>query len=244
MELNKIRISREKLDSIPRAERIFFIQVGQVLNELNTLQKVVFVAAKHTEDALERRGRHLQALLFSRMLAGKLWEAWELLGKDFFKAKLSKEYELLLTSDGKNSLNKLKRYFSTQNLIYRIRNEFAFHYTQQEPIENLLNAVPTEEVFEIYLAPEHGNCLYSMSDVILNFSLLSSINADPQKAMDKVLGEIFGVAKDFLEFLGDCLVVIADRYLSPQSERVDVGNPPFLSDVTLPFFVERDTKEA
>jgi len=92
MELNKIRISREKLDSIPRTERIFFIQVGQVLNELNTLQKVVFVAAKHTEDTLERRGRHLQALLFSRMLAGKLWEAWELLGKDFFQAKLSKEY--------------------------------------------------------------------------------------------------------------------------------------------------------
>ena len=242
MVLNKITISKEKLASIPRTERIFFIQIGQILNELNTLQKVIFIAGKHTEDTLERRGRNLQALFFSKLLAGKLSEAWLLLGRDFFGARLSKDYEPRLTPEGKDSLDKLKRYFSDQNLIHQIRNNFAFHYTSPEDIEKQLDSdqIPSEEVFELLIAAEHGNSLYSMSDVILNYSLLNSVHPDPWKAMDIILREVFDVTKQFLEFLGDCLVIIADQYLTLDSETLDIGEPPLLSDLTLPFFVGPD----
>ena len=244
MVLNKISISRKKLESAPRAERIFFVQIGQILNELNTLQKVIFIAAKYSGNTLERRGRHLQALFFSRILAGKLAESWELLGRDFFGAKLSKEYEPQLSVEGKNSLDKLKRYFSNRNLIHGIRNDFAFHYTSPENIEKQLEEVPSEEVFELLIAPEQGNCLYSMSDVIVNFSLLNSVDPNPWKAMDIVLSEIFDVTKDFLEFLSNCLVIIADRFLAPHGEPLDVGDPPLLADLTLPFFVGPDKEKA
>ena len=243
MVLNKILISREKLNSIPERERIFFIEIGNLLNELNTLQKVIFIAAKYTEDTLERRGRNLQALFFVRILAGKLSEAWELLKRDFFGAMLSQEYETRLDSDAKKNLEKLKKYFSRQNLIHQIRNEFAFHYSSPEEIKRQLDEVPREEVFELLLAPEHGNCLYSMSDVILNFALLNAVDpADPWRAMDRVLSETFDVTRQFLDFLGECLVIIADQYISLDSEKVEVSNPPALDDLALPYFV-RPRKE-
>jgi hypothetical protein len=93
MVLTKVRVSRQQLNAIPRKERIFFIQIGNLLNDLNIFQKLIFISGKHTEDILERRGRNLQALLFVRILAGKLWEAWQLLERDFFGAKLSQQYE-------------------------------------------------------------------------------------------------------------------------------------------------------
>lgn len=250
MVLNKILISREKLSSIPKSERLFFIEIGNLLNEMNTLQKVIFIAGKHTEEPLERRGRNLQALFFVRILAGKLSEAWELLRRDFFGAKLSQEYETRMDAEAKKSLETLKSYFSRQNLIHRIRNDFAFHYSSPEDLQSQLDTVPTEEVFELLLAPEHGNCLYSMSDVILNFSLLKAVHPDlnpvdpddVSRAMDKVLGETFHVTRQFLDFLGECLVIIADRYLGLRSEPVEVRNPPVLQDLSLPYFV-RQTEE-
>lgn len=245
MVLNKILISKEKLKSIPEREQIFFIEIGNLLNELNTLQKVIFMSAKQTDDTLERRGRNLQALFFVRILAGKLSEAWELLKRDFFGAKLSQEYETRLDPDATKNLDKLKKYFSRQNLIHQIRNEFAFHYSSPEQMKKQLEGVPKEETFELFVAPEHGNCFYSMSDVILNFALLNAVDpTDPWRAMDKVLGEIFDVTRQFLDFLAEFLVIIVDRYIGLDSEKVEVRNPPALDHLALPYFVRPSEENA
>ena len=82
-----------------------------------------------------------------------------------------------------------------------------------------------------------------MSDVILNFSLLNSVDPDPGKAMDKVLAEIFEITRHFLEFLGECLLIIADQYIGLSSEKVGVGDPPFLDDLVLPYFVRPSDKK-
>jgi hypothetical protein len=178
--------------------------MGNLLNDLNILQKLIFISGKHTEDKLERRGRNLQALLLVRIHAGKLWEAWKLLKRDFFGAKLSQQYESRLDPLAKNGLSELKKYFSRKNLIFTVRNDFAFHYSSADSIEKQVDATRKEETFELLLAEEHGNCLYSMSDVVLNFSLLNAVDpSDPQRAIEKILDEVCTITKHFLDFLGE-----------------------------------------
>jgi hypothetical protein len=240
MVLTKVQITSAQLIAMPKNDRVFFIQIGNLLNDLNILQKLIFVSAKYTEDTLERRGRNLQALLLVRIHAGKLWEAWELLKRDFFGAKLSHQYEPELDGDAKHSLGELKKYFSRKNIIYKIRNEFAFHYSSANDIENQINSVPNSETFDLLLAKEHGNCLYCMSDVILNYSLLNAVDpSDPQRAIETILDEICAITKHFLDFLGGCLVLIWDKYIGGDNEQIEIGTPPSLEDLILPYFISR-----
>jgi hypothetical protein len=46
MEVYEIPISEKQLDSIPAEERIFFIQIGHLANELSTLNQVVAFCIK------------------------------------------------------------------------------------------------------------------------------------------------------------------------------------------------------
>jgi len=238
MILRKIIISRAQLNVIPLDERIFFVKVGHVLNELNTLQKVARFSAHHTGDSIETKGRNLYALFFVRILAGKLLEAWSALQRDFFGAKLSKTYEAQLDNEARQNLSKLKQYFNDRNLISQIRNNFAFHYSGSDKIAAQLEEASKEDTFEVLLAPEHGNCLYSMSDVIVNFALLDSIDpTDHEKALQKVLDEVFMVTRQFLDFFGECVLIILKQYIGSDSEDAKVGDAPLLDEVAIPYFV-------
>ena len=129
MKVYAIPISEKQLDSIPAEERIFFIQIGHLANELSTLNRLLlFVSNSNGATDLERRARRSQALLLVRLCSGKLFKGWQMLLRDYFGSKLSKEYDPLLDESGRNSLTEIKRYFSKSKLIKDIRDNFAFHY--------------------------------------------------------------------------------------------------------------------
>ena|SRR5215471_17521660 len=108
MEVYEIPISEKQLDSIPAEERIFFIQIGHLANELSTLNRLLlFVSNSNGATDLERRARNSQALLLVRLCSGKLFEGWQMLLRDYFGSKLSKEYDPLLDESGRNSLLRL-----------------------------------------------------------------------------------------------------------------------------------------
>jgi hypothetical protein len=99
MELSKINIPKSKLDTIDEIEQVFFIQLMHFLNELNVLQKCVIVSSNKLESltTIEKRGQISQAHFFIRTLAGKLYEGWKMIKKDFLKTQLSEKYENLLS---------------------------------------------------------------------------------------------------------------------------------------------------
>ncbi|GAI85010.1 unnamed protein product [marine sediment metagenome] len=105
MKLLKINIPKSKLETIPEIEQVFFIQLTHFLNELNTLQKCVIVSNNKLTSltSIEKRSQISQAHFFIRTLAGKLYEGWKMIRKDFLETQLSREYENLLSQKGKES---------------------------------------------------------------------------------------------------------------------------------------------
>jgi len=244
MKLFKVEIPKSKLLLIPENERILFVQMGSLLNDLAVLQKSMYFSADtRTTNDIVRVAQTSQALFFARVQAGKLSEGWQLLQKQFFGAKLSEEYEKKLTPLGMTSLKNLKQYFACRNLISLVRNEFASHYSldSSEKIKKVIDMAPDSEVFEVFLSEGHCNCFYSISQVLTNFAILKSINnQDHQIAMDKLLKEIVKVTRWFLDFVGDCLLIIARRHLGLKSSEVEIPEPPSINEVILPYFVKGD----
>jgi hypothetical protein len=244
MKLFKINIPKSKLDTIPEIEQVFFIQLMQFLNELNILQKCVIASSNKLEfltNEIEKRGQISQAHIFIRILAGKLNEGWEMIRKDFFKTKLSRKYENLLSQKGKESLSELKvRFKDKNNLVRLIRHKFAFHY-DQEKIKEEIDKIPQEELLEVYVSEHPANCLYSISNTIVNWAILNSIDSsNPQRAMDKLFDEItIKVSGCFQKFGADCVCIIAKK-LELNSTEVEIPEPPLIDEVKLPYFVKRD----
>jgi predicted CopG family antitoxin len=242
MKLHKINILKSKLDTIPEIEQVFFIQLMQFLNELNILQKCTIVSSNELASLtkIEKRSQISQAHFFIRTLAGKLYEGWKMIGKNFLKTQLSSEYENLLSQKGKKSLSELIVYFKDKNNLVRlIRNKFAFHY-DKEKIKEEIDKIPQEELLEMYVSEHRANCLYSISDTIVNWSILNSIDSsNSQQAMDILISDIaIKSSRRFLEFCGDCVCIIVKK-LELNSTEVEIPEPPSIDDVKLPYFVKR-----
>jgi RNase H-fold protein (predicted Holliday junction resolvase) len=242
MKLSKINIPKSKLDTIPEKEKVFFIQLMHFLNELNILQKCAIVSSNKLASltTIEKRSQISQAHFFIRTLAGKLDEGWKMISKNFVETQLSREYENLLSQKGKESLSELIGYFNDENNKVRlIRNKFAFHY-DKEKIKEEIDKIPQEELLEMYISEHRVNCLYSISDTVVNWAILNSIDSsNSHRAMDILIGEIaIKVSGWFREFCGDCVFIIVKK-LKLNSTEIEIPEPPSIDDVKLPYFVKR-----
>ncbi|MCJ7637236.1 MAG: hypothetical protein MUO21_07070 [Nitrososphaeraceae archaeon] len=244
MKLCKINIPKSKLDTICEIERVFFIQIMHFLSELNVLQKCIIFSNNQLESltitTIEKRGQISQAQFFIRTLAGKLFEGWKMIGKNFLETQLSKEYENLLSQKGKESLSGLIVYFKDKkNLVCLIRNKFAFHY-DKEIIKEEIDKIPQEELLEMHISEHSGNCLYSISDTVVNWAILNSIDSSNSKrAMDRLFCEIaLKVSGYFQGFGTDCVRIIGEKLELSYTE-VEIPEPPSIYDVKLSYFVKR-----
>ena len=239
-----LNIPTASWDTLEENEQTFFIQITHLLNEINILRKLTLISsgnALNSSDEVERRGHYCQTQFFLRMLAGKLNEGWEMLQRDFWGTKLSIDYEKKLSQPGQSSLKKLKQYFSANNNIKLIRNQFAFHYDSEE-IKEIIKEIPPSEVPHLIFAEHRINCLYSLSDIIVNWAILRSINpTDPKRALETLIDEIvIGVSSYFQEFGFACIEIIVNKLgLMNKSKEIEIPDPPSIDDVKLPYFVNK-----
>lgn len=247
MKLTKLIISKAELLSIPEKERALFIQLANFNNDINILQKLMFISGnskdKADQNEIVSSSLSSQALFFMRIQSGKLYEGWKMLCENFFNNEtISQSYNKEGSPKGKENLNLLKKYFGKKNLLKNIRNIYTFHYSK-ESSENMLRQLsnaPETEKYEMYFSEESGNCFYSIAHDLLNSAILDDINSeDWPKAMNDFFQEILDISKCFLEFSSDCIRVIAEKYLNLKIEEVDIPEPPSLNDIILPFFVRR-----
>jgi len=240
MKLLKADIPKCKLDAMPGNEAVLFVQLTHMLNELNILQKCLIVTNSRMTSlsGVERRGQVCQGLFFIRTLAAKLNEAWEMLQRDFFNSRLSGKFEKKLSKLGRDALWELKRYFGRKNNIRLIRNKFAAHYSKLE-IEKEINGIPDNETLEMFISEHRGNCLYSFSDKVFSWAILNSIApSHPLRAMNTLMGDVLRVSRWFQDFGGDCVCIIGKK-TGLVYEEAEISQPPLLSSVVLPYFVER-----
>jgi len=233
------------------AERGFILLAGHMQNEINSLHKV-FAWCLHNPSSdriseIEGLANGVQAMIYARILAGKLWEAWEGLGKAFFGTRLSQRVESKLHPVAQDALKNIKAYFGKTNAIYRIRNFFAFHYSIEEFNTHWKEAAD-EQTFDLILGGTVGNNLHLAAEFVANTALLNGINpSDKAEALRTFFDEVQSVASNFTDFLEGSIVAILEEQLGSSlatlGREEDVFPVRSYGEVAIPFFCKPDTNQ-
>ena len=245
MVIHKVTISKEQLNLLPEKERVFFIQIGHLANELTILTKLLIYAHSDSEIDAVRKAYTTQASVISRICIGKIFEGWRLLESSLFASGLSKKYETKLSPTGSESLKKLKKYFGKKNIISEIRNRFSFHNPSFEEVRDLLASIPEEAELAMYLGTQVANSNYYLSEEIISRAMLTCVASQSlEHAMDKMHKELSEVSVWLVEFCGHCMVALSDEHWSQckedlRLEQISVKSQGNIRDFTIPFFVER-----
>ena len=224
-------------------ERIFFIQFGEILNEINILYRC-FLATSNLkwETEVEQKAKISQLFFFIRSLASKLYEGWIIINSGYVESTLSIKLDKALGSEATESLFKIRKYFGRKNNILIIRNKLGFHYEYKMVGDGIKNLEEIEENdLKIFLTPSTGNCIYSLSDAIIfagmKKDLLLSNRAD---IFDQLMGEITENCRHFQTFGDECLSKIMEPYLPLISGKEDyeITTAPLYTEIKLPQFIE------
>lgn len=243
MKILIVTFPKEILEKIPEDERVLFILLGKLADELSIIQKLMRMSNVPHEDMNIRTAQNSQSFFLLTILSGKLYEGWGVLQREFFgKTMLSKIYDPLLKKEGRVGLDNIKKYFGNgKNLIEVTRNEFAFHFDSKK-IREHFDVIPKDEPLKLYMAEERVNCFHQLSHIITSYALLKSIDSDEWKAIDKLMRETLEVANWFLDFIGELLTIILEKYTASKEVRaaeMDFPEPVCIDDVSIPYFIKR-----
>lgn len=242
MEVRVIPVKKSHLDKIPDMERAFYLHVGHLRNEITILYKLL-TWTNNNQDAhqIMKTVNTYQSLMMVRMLAGKLWEGWELVNKAYFATKVSQVIDSKLSPASKEALKELKSYFGKKNIISMVRNQFAFHYSPQH-IRDQLEEVEDTDQLEIYMTALSNNIFYQFSETIANSAMLRAVDeSDYMAALEKLVLEVMKVASTFMTFCDGCLEHMMKKYLAKKRKwvhwnTVELTNLPRHNEPQLPFF--------
>ncbi len=241
-ELYVIPVTKAILDSMPEDVRVFFVQAGRLHNEAMWLQKLILASQQHeTTNEILTGMQTYQALMLTRLLAGKLWEGWDLLNRSYFGAKLSRHYEQRLPTVGQEAIAALKKYFGKKGLMQDVRNNFAFHYSP-ERIRAILTDLE-EPGLKIYLSEQSGNTFFQFSETIVNIAMLEGIQkGDYKAALDKLMNQVGDVARDFVTFCDAWIGLVLQEYFPEitdldKLEKVTLSDLPKIEDIGLNYFI-------
>ena len=113
MEFYKKTFSKADFSSIPEQEKVLFVKITALLNELNILQKVTLLSYNNLNSPNDtiKRAQLAQTNFFILLTIGKLNEGWKTITNNFFNSKISKEYSDLFDKETKEGIEYLKKYF-------------------------------------------------------------------------------------------------------------------------------------
>lgn len=236
MKIHTIHVPKAKLEKIPEIERAFYVHIGHLRHELMVLKKLLELSAKESpENPVLRDVGLSQQFIISRLIAGKVWEGWELTRKAYFSTKLSLTIGSDLPEDTKEALAALKKYFGKKNIIDRMRNEFAFHYDPLR-IRTQLSLIEETDELKIYIA-DTEDVFFQLSEIIVGSAMLEAVQpGDFVVAAEKFFKEIMNLSSQLVDFCDGCLHHMIKKYIGYQSEEAEIPDPPRCDDLRLPFF--------
>jgi hypothetical protein len=238
--LVRLELQPKDLMDIHEPERILLLQLSVVLNEINILNKLLVFSNQQLSDQVLREAQNSQTYFLLTILAGKLFESYKVIKQDYFGTRLSREYNDLLTDDGRSALDKLKTYFSrSKNAVEILRNKAVFHY-DDDLLREGIKATPDDEHLEMYFSEYTGNCFFYLGNVMYSNAVLDRIDpTDPYKAMDLLMGEILSTASLVLDFAKSCLSAVVSKHLKHLRGRPIEVAAENHSLIKLPYFVAR-----
>lgn len=237
MKIHTIQVSKAELEKIPKMERAFYVHVGHIRHELMVLKKLLEISAHETSKSPVLQDVGLsQQFIISRLLAGKIWEGWQLMSKAYFATKLSLTIGQDLPEDTKEALANLKKYFGAKkNTIKRMRNEFAFHYDPLN-VRAQMSRVEETDILKIYVA-DTTDVFFQLSEIIVGSAMLEAVQpGDFVAAAEKFFKEVMELSGQLVDFCDGCLHHMIKTYIGYQPDETELLELPKCEDLHLPFF--------
>jgi hypothetical protein len=239
--LHATALRQEHLLRLGPAERNWFVLAGHICNELAALQRHLVQCMNYAPTS--EPGRHgftVQNWIVAKVLAGKIHEAHQAMGRYYFPT-LSREYFPLLPADAQQAQREVNRYFGHDNPISRVRNSAAFHYAADNAAATI-DALPPEKRLAFYVAEQEGNSLYHYAEELLFAELFPHDDVEAVRAaFDTLIGDITRIARATTAFLAGCLSVATIKMMPGTIlERVVVpeGDTGFIDSARIPYFLD------
>ncbi len=233
---------------VPAKERDFFLLAGHFANEIIFLSKLLIITRHQPLEKIPAKAELTQALFVHKILAGKLYEGWQMIRRYYYGTAISKVYNELLEKDAQEAIKNLNRYFGKPNLIRKVRNSYSFHYGPDK-IEPTLKEMEDGDEFDMYIAEQHLNTLYYVSESVINKAMLHELEPNDLRAsFDKLNQDIVEIHGLLLTFIHNFMKVAAGRHFvktvsNPVLEEIEIDTPS-LKDLRLAFFVNASSLAA
>lgn len=244
MRIHHITLSRTQLDSIPESERRLLVLMAHAGNELNVLSKLFHFSAKaKSETPILQEAENAQSMVIGRVLTGKIYECWKLMQSAFFGSGLSKKYEPQFDPEASAALKALKQCFGRENLIEKVRNGHAFHYSPEQ-IDAGYRTLVDGDPLEVYLAKANANTVYTFADTIAGRAMLEDIKpGDHQRAFEMLVEETSKAVGRINEVIGATMTICFKTYLGGDlyalgAKVIEIEGAPDSQSVSIPYFVE------
>src|SRR6266567_12933 len=247
IQVFRVPISREQFRVMPKDERALILLMGHALNQIAVLVKLVtFSTNKDPDDPIEGKVSAAQSQIILRFLFGTLVETWEFVRRAA-NQKVIGQYLPVLDKNGTKSYQKLRTYFGRSNLLYKLRNNFSYHYPSADQIEQGFEAIPQDAEglpWEWYLSETNTNSFYFSCEMAVGFGVIMQVQDEPHAmaAFGKVLREVIQVANTMQHFLMPLMRSMLFKHFGPSILDVQAGTT--ITDATglyefwIPFFAE------
>jgi hypothetical protein len=231
-----------RLKRLAPEEQRLVVMAGHISNEISILQKILVACMNYRgKSAVAQDGYSTQNLVVAKVLGGKLLEAWQVLGRFYYGSQLSRRIGPELMEESRTAEAELKRYFSRENRLHKVRNTAAFHYSG-DAVPDAIAALPDDLPLQIYLAEETGNSLYSFAEQPMFMEAFAeSADESLQANFDEFIADTQRVGRDMAVFLQGCIAFIWERLaadVSLREEEVPPQDVGGLHSTRMPFFLK------
>jgi hypothetical protein len=244
VRIHHITLSRKQLDSIPQPERRLLVLMAHAGNELNVLSKLFHFSAKaKSTTPILQEAENAQSMVIGRVLTGKIYECWILMGSAFFGSGLSKKYEPQFDQEALAALKALKQYFGRENLVEKVRNGHAFHYSPEQ-IDAGYRTLADGDPLEVYLANANANTIYTFADTIAGRAMLEDIKpGDHRRAFEMLVEETSKAVGRINKVIAATMTICFKTYLGSDlyalgAKVIEIQGAPDSQSVSIPYFVE------
>lgn len=257
-EIYSASLTRTQLARLTDDERHFLFLVTHLANEINMVLKACMYTNNSVGDVvlpenIEYKAAVMQFYFWTRMLAGKVYEGWNLLQSRYFSSSLSQKYSK--NEDFKKVIDQIKRYFSRgDTLLELIRNNYAHHVADKDKqISVLLDNYPDSHVFVFYDSNYLGGRFYFAAEELIVHSVRNeymAAHSGTHYSHEELVKEILKVTSLFNQlaniYFNACMEIIFanDEVGARKAIRTEHVTGPNADEVTLPYFSIRISDKA
>jgi hypothetical protein len=218
MRITEIITPLEALRGLTVDEGNLLFAAGSAVNEIAAIARMMTISGtQRRKGRLYDQYRNSVFFTLNKLLAGKTYEAWQMLTVRYFRTQLSKNNpDLAQRPIIKDQWDILKKYFGrSNNVIALVRNEAAFHYS-----DGNITAIAKDmdEISSTWLADTWSNSLFSIGDEAMTIHLMNQIDPDFVKAMAIFTDEVSEIASRIGVVLHDLVFELTALALARSGE--------------------------